>query len=246
MKSLLKIFIVALATFVVLTDTHWANGSCTFNSLPFLSNTFCFAPTTSSGFSYTFVYRPNPESSFYTPWSFATNQVTSVIRTSTGYLMVHNNRVWFAYSGVLLWSDGIWQVWATGATGPSGNTWATGPQWNDGYSAFELAQINWYTGNILSWLSSLVGPMWPQGNTWTIDFSTFTGAIQFANVVNIPAETGATLDPNWFYFALTRKVDGVTYMDWVGVRNFLFVFSFLLVVVLVLRYFVNDKKSIWR
>lgn len=247
MKNILKIFIIALATFVVLTDTDASDGSCKFSSLPYLSATTCFAPTTATWFSYVFIYEPNTNWDWKTASNYAINMLTHVIRTSTWFLMVHNNRVWFAYSWQLIWSDSIgekwatWATWANWANWVNWATWATWPQGNDWYSAYELAQMNWYTWTIIEWLASLIWPTGQQWATWVIDFSSFTWAINFQTLVQV--DSWATLDPNWFYFAITRKKDWVTYIDWIGVRNLTILIAFILIIFAIVKHYsFNNNK----
>jgi hypothetical protein len=134
----------------------------------------------------------------------------------------------------------------TGATGPTGATGATGasivwPQWNDGYSAYELAQIAWYSGSLTDWLFSL---KWERGWTWA------DGSLIMSGTTNVYFSWGLsgmipqgefdswsvyvpiTVDNNWTKYVNTRGLSNV--IVWLV----LFIWS----MILLFRYFKKESK----
>jgi len=130
-------------------------------------------------------------------------------------------RIFFDSTSIL---GATWNTWATGATGPAGATGATGPagasgpvwpQGNDWYSAYELAQINWYTWSEIEWLGSLIGP---QGPIWAtgsiaIDLSQ-SWTISLQNNLNL-SESSSTgfLYPDKKYLSVFEKVNWSWYIN---------------------------------
>lgn len=154
-------------------------------------------------------------------WSFSTNtSLTSF--TTTNYWMVgyiyFTGCSWVSQSNqtstgtcstyktiISTWS--FLRSWPKGATWsqwpqwPVWNTWATWIQGIPWLDAYEIAQIMWFSGSIDEWLLSL---KWA---TWSIDFSSFTGAIQLNNIVD------TWLDP--VEFDTGSKIP-IIYNDWQG------------------------------
>lgn len=133
-----------------------------------------------------------------------------------------------------------WATWATWATWPQGIQGEAGQQWPSWLSAYELALAFWFTGTEIEWIQSLQWPVWSTGS---LDFSTLSGTINLQNVVNIP-DNEATLEADGFYFAITRERDGVTYIDWIWVRNILFVLVVAWLIIKWIRYFLSTKNNI--
>lgn len=165
--------------------------------------------------------------------------------TISSYNSAARTATWFFCPAGRLFFDNIsilWSKWETGSTWPQGIQGIQGIQgmtWSTWLSAYEIAQWWWFTWSEVEWIASI---RWQQGATGTIDFSTITGAINLQNVVNIPTQN-AELDENGFYFAITREKDGITYIDWVWVRNLAVVIVFVLILWKIFRFITsNDRK----
>jgi len=140
------------------------------------------------------------------------NQGIFTVQTSTGTNIWFRVSIGTAMSGSIYYSDAYWPTGATWATWPTGATWPTWATWsqgNDGYNAFEIAQILWYTGTVTEWFESL---KWPMGATWTIDFTSFSWAVNLQNIVNVPDNDG-TLNSWSTYIPIKTTINGVDYYD---------------------------------
>lgn len=215
------------------------NWECTINNLTYLNVYSCFVPSTQTGFVYSFRYTPNATWNGATAWNNAINMLTHAVRTSSWYYLYHNNRVWFTYSGAIMWNDGKWEKWETWATGPQWAQWIPWIQWNDWYSAFEIAQILWFTWNISEWQQSLVWATWAIWATGALDFSTLSWTINLQNVVNLP-DNDWELNSWSTYIPIKTTINWVDYYDVWRLTQLLMKLLFILFIVIAVWY------SIWK
>lgn len=171
----------------------------------------------------------------------AANEVAVPASTNTGFFVTNTSN---------LNSNGVLYVWSciesatVGPTGPQGATGATGPQGATGatgLSTYDLAVAGWFTGSEVEFIASLRGPT---GATGSLDFSTLSGTINLQNVVNLPTND-AILETDWFYFAITRQKEWVTYIDWIWVRNIGMVVIFLVVIWRIFIFITKRDKRVF-
>lgn len=108
-----------------------------------------------------------------------------------------------------------WDIGNTGSTGPIGNT---------GSSAFELAQLEWYSGTLSDWLYSLIGPTGATGTTTLKTEINFSGA-SFTGILMNNSVASGVLDASGTYIPLWVSNNGTFYADFNGVRNILILLS---------------------
>ena len=166
----------------------------------------------------------------------------STIRIGTWFLCP----VWRIFSDT--WTSIVWEKWATWATivwekWATWATWGTGIQGNDGYSAFQLAQIiEWYSGTVYQWLGSLT---WHTGSTWSVSFSldlNQSWAINVSNNVTLQNQD-STLSSSGLYFSILSQKNGDTLINWQWLRNILVLVFLLFVCIFFLYRFIKKENN---
>lgn len=229
-KKYILLSISGLVLFVSLfsnvSATSWV---CYFTWITHLSNRICFAPTSSSGVTYWFAFEPNSTWNGLTAQNYAQSMPIHIVKSSTWYNVVLNNRSWFAFSWYLYWSDFDWLIGATGATGPIGATGpsgpigATGATGNTWLSAFDLAVANGFSGSEVQWVLSL---QWSGANIYYTN--TWTSTV----FVTLASDTGSFVPPtdSGSYMPFQYEKNGVKYLD-IGALMYLLVFGSLAVAI---------------
>lgn len=204
---------------------------CDFNSLAYLSTYTCNVTTTGSNIFYSFEYKPNSSWNWVTPWNQVVSMTTHAIKTSTWFQIIHNNRVWFAYSWTIHYFDwdATWTQW------PKGDTWMT---W---LSAYQIAQGGWYTGSEMQWIESL---KWLKWDTWAVTheivFSTWT-LFSWSTFKLDNWNEDAMLSTGSTYIPTIAKVNWEYLVNWTWLRNIIF-----LIWLLIGTFYFLFKITIWK
>ena len=162
---------------------------------------------------------------YWSTWSNSNNNFSSA-NYWFWWSCVHTmlTAAWNTYSGTLNYascaqapSNFTWGiVWPMGATGATGPTGATGATWDMGvpwFSAYELAQSNWYTWSLIDWLWSLIWPMGATGATWSISLDlSQSWTISINNILSSNTNTWFS-SSTWSYFVILEEKNWVYYIQ---------------------------------
>jgi len=158
----------------------------------------------------------------------------------------------------MIWNSAFLRTWpkgdtgATGLTGITGATGATGAgiQWEDGWSAYQVAVINGFSGTEIEWLGSLIWPAGTTGATGAISLDlSQSGIIQINSVLQTPTETGLILpDSGSTYIPITYQQNWITYVNEDRAKQIVFDVGFLIIIwwlfwwFMIKKFFIRKKS----
>lgn len=138
------------------------------------------------------------------------------------------------------WTQALLRTWPKGDIGWTGATGSTGSKGDTGSSAFELAQLQWYSGTISDWLYSLI---WPTGATGTTTVQTeinFSWA-SFTWILMNNSVASGVLDQSGLYLPVSVSNNGTTYVNFWWVRNLIILLWILWLLIYGVYYFFSKK-----
>lgn len=238
MRKILLFTLSVIVGFLAVNDSDATSWICNLSGISAYSSDNCFVETTSTGWVFVSVETETDP----------INISTKIQTVSSGYtITVYNNGDSFLFAPTVYWTDSIGIKGATGSVWATWSTWTQGipwPQGNDGYSAYELAQINGFTGSEIEWFASLVGPMGATGET--------VHQVIFSSGAEIFSGATFTIDGNnWnfasgeLYIPLSTTIDGTTYLNTDRVKQMTMQLLFFVLVGGAFWYFII-RKILWR
>lgn len=247
MKRLILWGIITFSIFSIIRDTNAWTGSCTIapyvniDNMSVSPNLQCVVGTGTINIG-TGAVRA------FTAWTNAGTAYWDITLYNYGMQGYCRNitSVWVTTvsSGTTQISCPTWALkllwWDKGDKGDKGDIGNTGAIGHTGSSAFELAQLEWYSGTLSDWLYSLI---WPQGATGTTTLQTeinFSGA-SFTGILMNNSVASGVLDQSWFYLPIAVSNNGTTYADFGWIRNLLILLGIFITMVYGIYYFFRKK-----
>lgn len=167
----------------------------------------------------------------WTLWNCNIYQYSTVTRVWTGLFCP----AWRIFSGSLNLPINV--VWPPGATWTQ---WIQGIPW---FSAYEVAQLNWYTGSEIEWLWTLIGPMGMTGATGALQLDLSNSwAINIVSTVNLTnSGVNGELSESGTYIPMVVNKDWTYFLKWEGIRNILLMLTlFFLIIIAGYKYWKNQ------
>lgn len=254
-KNLILLGSVILSTMIIIWDVDAMTGSCYH---PWVYSTDYTCQTTGSSWPV-----------FYSVLFSGASTATSLDYQGYFHsiLVASGNRFDIAtrnmYVGnhpyTVYWTDNIWEIWRPSVTSWGDLSWtlstatwspstvnikwatgATGPEWFQGLSAFEIAMINWFTGNEIEWLESI---RWPVGATGAIELS-LSGTLFSGSTFQF-SQQQEELGTWTTYFNLGQTINWVYYVNWTWVRNLTLILlaTVILIAFAIRQGFKSDGKN---